>query len=370
MSKAWVTPLPTEALAVCCINSSDGERAHEVILTDALGLQDTMDYLGTLIQQEREAYSISMDFFLNSEGKENTETSPCAPWRRKLSEWCYQVVDHFGYDREVAAICLNYLDRAVAVKSSDGEQVSKRDYQLYAVTCLYMAVKIHGECETPAGVRTRMQISHFVDLSRKVFSVKVIEQAEQEILTLLDWRVNPPTSMKFVLHFLRMCPRWTTTNNLSAQTKLLAGIHDISRYLAELAVCSIELCGSYNTSQIAYACILIALEVVQETILSLPYDVRAALQNNVAKVSGLAPNSADTVRVKELVRDLCPESFSDEEGGLAKVVADRFISMCHSPMGQCNSGEKSSPTSVAESIVESRKRFRSNPHDGYSIDCQ
>ena len=31
--------------------------------------------------------------------------------RKTMCEWCYRIVDHFGGDRELVAVAMNYLDR-------------------------------------------------------------------------------------------------------------------------------------------------------------------------------------------------------------------------------------------------------------------
>ena len=33
--------------------------------------------------------------------------------RKTMCEWCYRIVDHFGGDRELVAVAMNYLDRVL-----------------------------------------------------------------------------------------------------------------------------------------------------------------------------------------------------------------------------------------------------------------
>ena len=90
-------------------------------------------------------------------------------WREKICEWCYQVVDHFEYNREIVAIAMSYLDRFLATRT-----VNKKIFQLAAMTCLYLAIKLY---ET----RT-LHISSLIELSRGYFSPKHIHAMEESIL--------------------------------------------------------------------------------------------------------------------------------------------------------------------------------------------
>ena len=44
-------------------------------------------------------------------------------WRTKITDWCYRVVDHFQYEREVVGIMMNLFDRYCAIVKAreDGE---------------------------------------------------------------------------------------------------------------------------------------------------------------------------------------------------------------------------------------------------------
>jgi len=135
----------------------------------------------------------------------NTSIPNHDEWRSKICEWCYRVIDHFRYDREIVSVAMNYFDRYLVLvevelrrqeqqqlkqlknqksnntattrprvqkvgyrrgvsalstdsrdsldgysasyssASSSTESVDSRTYQLAAMTALYLAVKLHAD---------------------------------------------------------------------------------------------------------------------------------------------------------------------------------------------------------------------------------
>jgi len=90
-------------------------------------------------------------------------------WREKICEWNYQVIDHFGFNREVVAISLNYLDRYIVSRP-----VNKKVFQLAAMTSLYLAIKIHEP--------GRLKMSSLLELSRGYFMIEHVVAMEEAIL--------------------------------------------------------------------------------------------------------------------------------------------------------------------------------------------
>lgn len=89
-------------------------------------------------------------------------------WREKICEWCYQVVDHFNFSREVVAIATNFLDRYVAVRT-----VNRKTFQLAAMTSLFMSIKLNES-------RT-LRLSTFLELSRGYFEAEHVIEMEKDI---------------------------------------------------------------------------------------------------------------------------------------------------------------------------------------------
>ena len=90
-------------------------------------------------------------------------------WRVKIAEWCYQVVDHFDFSREVVCVAIHYLDRYLGTK-----YVNKKMFQLAAMTSLYLAIKLHDP--------GRLSMAAMIELSRGCFVMEQMKAMEMELL--------------------------------------------------------------------------------------------------------------------------------------------------------------------------------------------
>ena len=77
-------------------------------------------------------------------------------WREEVCEWTYAVIDHFYFNREVAFISLNYLDRYLSAHA-----VNITYFKLAALTSLYIAVKLYEP--------VILSVSSFVNMSNGNF---------------------------------------------------------------------------------------------------------------------------------------------------------------------------------------------------------
>ena len=341
-------------------------RNNEVI--DQMQIEEeTIAFLSVLLEKEKYAYALPSDYLLTIQRSSVTaDVDPVSEvWRRKLCEWCYEVVDHFGFDREVVSVALNYLDRFVSSRAKEaGSSITRREFQLFAVTSLYMAIKVHGETESLEGPRQKLRIDAFVQLSRGFFQISVIEEQERAILKALAWNVNPPTSLKFIASFLRLCPKWQSYNRSHCQGNVLGGVYDVARYLTELAVCVSHFSFHVKTSVIGYSAILCAIEALQNT-MPLPHSVKISFLNNIAEATNLVPGDSDVVRTCSLLKELCPSLFYGEEFP-SDFFSERSLGIV---VEDSSKGGKSSPVCVAsnhhrieveDATVRKRSRSVSN----------
>ena len=131
------------------------------------------DYLSEEFQQkQRDEVSMNPNLYFPS-GMSTSTASSCTGinevWREKICEWCYQVVDHFDYNRQVVSIALNYLDRYLALRP-----VNRKIFQLAAMTCLFLAIKLN---------ETRpLSLPAFLSLSRGYFQADHVLKMEHAIL--------------------------------------------------------------------------------------------------------------------------------------------------------------------------------------------
>ena len=290
------------------------------------------EHIQVLLDSERDAYPCVLDYLADSLSSSSSIRRPSSSssssssseggmneaWRRKLCEWCYEVIDHFGFDREVVSIAMNYLDRSVALRfqnsssSSSWKPVAKKDFQLLAVTSLYIAIKTHGMTENTDGPRRKLKIEAFVQLSRDEFSVETIECCERQILRDLKWRVNPPTNLRFIANFLKLLPVWSINGDYGSHTRAKSILYEVSRYLSELSVCVSKFSFNCPASLIAYASILCAMEVLQDSV-QFPYDARVAFLKSIADAAGLIPEAPEVRRARAMLKDLCPSMFEGDE---------------------------------------------------------
>jgi Cyclin, N-terminal domain len=348
---------------VCVVTPESSEgKSHPASPSSCSGgndLSKTTDHLRVLLAQEESSYGPCLDYLSAIQTSNDSVDRVSEAWRRKLCEWCYEVVDHFGFDREVVSIALNYLDRVVAVRTESSQSaIPKREFQLFAVTSLYTAIKIHGENDNVQGPRRKLRIDAFVELSRGFFQVEVIEAMERELLSALNWRVNPPTMLRFVSNYLRLFPSYESSSYKSSQT-IVSGIYDVARYLTELSVCVSSFGFSCKASVTAFSAILCAVEALQQTYYISP-EIQDAFLSNLAMATGLHADMHDVRRAQEMLKDLCPSMFKD--GSLPQEFYHSGYVNNADPLG---GDGKISPVSV---VIEAphdtpnsrRKRSRSN----------
>ena len=261
-----------------------------------------------------------------------SEEDNCNPllgdeWRQKICQWSFRVIDHFQLDREVVSFGLNIFDRFLVHNSksykaaaalnimessknsplhrrhrrslhkksniecvcpSCAQNMDSRTYQLAAMTSLYIAIKLHPDnTTTEDGMRRRryFKLSSFIELSRGQFDSKDIAHMETNILTALNWKVNPPTPMALVAYLLCLMP---PQNDIPQEAKptydlVLHVLQELSRYITELSVCLGGICTSCPASYIAYAAIQVSMDLL--TLKTLPTDVRDIFHANVTMIS-------------------------------------------------------------------------------------
>ncbi len=161
--------------------------------------------------------------------------------REKICQWTYSVIDHFGLSRQTVAISIDIFDRYFATR---GNRCDTDLALLASLTTLYIAIKLNE--------KKKIKLSTLARLSRQQFTAKDIELMEMEILKTLSWLVHPPTAADFMSHLVNLLQPF-------ASRRTRHYIFELSRYMAELAVCDpyfIE----HHKSTIALATILNVLE--------------------------------------------------------------------------------------------------------------
>jgi len=273
--------------------------------------QIIIDHIAVMLKQEKGQYAPMFDYLSINRDSQNNNEHVNEAWRRKICEWSFEVVDHFGFDREVVSIAMNYLDRVIAHTTGTTKAlVPRKEFQLVAVTSLYLAIKLHGETDAVEGSPRKLRINAFVELSRGMFSIETLETMERAILSNLEWNVNPPTTVCFVASLLRLLPE--TWDDQPLHASVACSIFELARYLAELSVCVSTFSFQFKASVISYSALLCAIDALRESV-PLPYGARIALLNALAEHTSLTPGNLSVRKCCYMIMELCPSLFTQPE---------------------------------------------------------
>jgi len=212
-------------------------------------------------------------------------------WRQQICEWSYAVVDHFKLDREVVSVSMSYFDRFL---SRHSEQVNRKKYQLAAMTCLFMAVKLYGT--------RKLSVFSLIQLSKGHFNEDHILTMERMILHTLSWNVHPPTPLSIVQHLILLSP---TERCIDTTTK--RHLNQVYCFLAELNVCDYFFVP-HKSSSIALACILNAMDQVQVT-----HHMIKGFIDNVRFVTSLDAYSDEVEQCRAQLRELYNSSCGQDD---------------------------------------------------------
>ena len=290
---------------------------------------EIIDRLRVMRRQEETAYRCA-DYFA-AVGPLPSTASPSSPrqqqrqqrqgskpvdedCRIKMAQWCTQVVDFCKFRRETVGLGLSFLDRFLSTVlssqlSSDPEKpsralqalVDRREYQLAAMTTLYMAIKLNEPLE--------METSLLAELSRGCYTSTEISRMELDVLYCLGWRVSGPTALGFVSHFLLLL----IPDSSSSVNKESGGIHaillDLCRYQTELAICDYSLVTE-KFSVVAIASILNSMEAIGPD--DLATADRSAFLELVSSSSDLVIDAPEVSRVRTRLTAIFRKSLGYE----------------------------------------------------------
>ena len=135
---------------------------------------------------------------------------------------------------------------------------SKEVCQLAAVTALLIAVKIN---ET----RRKDTLNFFTSLCAGRFTSKDILMMENDMMTVLEWYLHPPTPQAFVYHFTSLlCLQHLEKGH---DPSIPTIIYENATYITEIAVLNGDTAFT-KASTLGFASMMIALNAVKSTVLS------------------------------------------------------------------------------------------------------
>mmetsp|Transcript_12381 Transcript_12381/g.25686 ORF Transcript_12381/g.25686 Transcript_12381/m.25686 type:complete len:328 (-) Transcript_12381:105-1088(-) len=225
------------------LNLSPVEVEDDMLLPK-IDRSEVVDRIAILRIQEESTYRVK-DYITESAAQRKRSSKPIdSDCRVKMCEWCYQVVDFCKFRRETVAIGMSYLDRYLCTPKGRSALCNRKEYQLAAMTALYVAIKLHEPLE--------METSLLADLSRGCYTEMEFVGMEQIILQAIKWRVNGPTVLAFVAHFLALLPS-------AIHLSVAESIMEYARFQTELAVAEQSLV-TLKPSEVALAAVLNGVE--------------------------------------------------------------------------------------------------------------
>ena len=139
------------------------------------------DSLAVMMQKEQTVYR-SCDY-LHASASSSSSSSVVnlrvvdEDVRMTMVDWCYSLIDVCQFERESVAMAMEMVDRFLSKSSKESEAVlcDCMQYQLLAMTALYVAVKTNG--------KTALAMDFIKYIGQDLYTIKEIEDMEQ---TLLD----------------------------------------------------------------------------------------------------------------------------------------------------------------------------------------
>jgi hypothetical protein len=207
-------------------------------------------------------------------------------WRGQMLDWSFLLVDSCHIPHEVVHVAFDLLDRFVTaevVRTAMKQQqrmnspinvaastasalppITRDDYQLYAMTCLFLAVKVYMPYPQ------KLSVQSLVELSRHFYTVEDIEHTERDILQVLEWRVHSTTVTQYCGLYLQvlaaddfgLCCDDDDANK-GCDHKLKASLHEQCARLAKLALSEVSF-KYHDNSLVALVIMLMAIRSISK----------------------------------------------------------------------------------------------------------
>jgi Cyclin, N-terminal domain len=168
--------------------ASAGERRK---FPTAIKMVSDYDTLKAMLHQERKHYHIDSPSVSHHVSVDMTSRSKIRDWFEKICTFC-----QYKDEALLVEIAMNCLDRFILTLQGSYCCRDQCEYQLAAVSCLYLAVKVHA--------REALSAENMATISRGTYTVEQIEEMERRILSALHWHINPPTTSCFVREYVNI----------------------------------------------------------------------------------------------------------------------------------------------------------------------
>jgi len=238
--------------------------------------------------------------------------------RRNVCQWAYEFVDYCLLDREVVVYCMHYYDRYISSLSAPPSDALSR---ILALSCLYVAVKIHGTsssstnaADSPSiSLSKRLTLQHFCKMSRGEYCPQMIEEMELSLLTTLNWRLNPPSPTDFLTRFVKILSLLLKDDIICGQqVGKVWSVFEVARYQIELSVYSPH---KFSASTIALAAILNSMDskIVRSKTSIVSSSISRSFLQHVKSLGGgfeqLDVDGTDIIAARTTLKKLCSKTI-------------------------------------------------------------
>ncbi|KAL7505581.1 hypothetical protein ACHAXN_003002 [Cyclotella atomus] len=246
-----------------------------MVCWNTINLTGERDVLSIMLKKEQTTYHVD-DYLIASQSptKINEMT------RQTLVEWCMFICDLYHYYRETAVIAVGLFDRFLSRPSLLRTMAlqERREFQLVAVTSLYIAIKLNERVLAGSDI--------FSSMSEGGYSIQEIEAAEKSVLCGLSWHLYKPTALQMCMQILAIMDAKTVLDKKSMQW-LVDEVH----HQTELAVHSYNL-SLQRPSTVGVSILFLAIQQLPEehqsvllgSLLSITqeFDFDKACQNSIS----------------------------------------------------------------------------------------
>lgn len=133
--------------------------------------------------------------------KASMNSAITAACRAKMCRWIFHTAGCAKFHSETAITAITLLDRFAASASSARARKTRNsheEYQLVALSALFIAIKITEQIEIDASTMCLFM--------KDVYSAEDIIFCEKDILGSLQWKLNGPTPLQFIRCVLDVLP--------------------------------------------------------------------------------------------------------------------------------------------------------------------
>ena len=174
---------------------------------------------------------------------------------RNFLRWT-DIIDRFGIDRELVPLAYHFYDRFIIEQVVD---YTRNQAHCIALSALLVAIKATLSTEE-AAIATEIARG---ECERSGLNPEDLAAVEREMLVVLDWRTNAPTMCEFDRWYTLLHPLTVEGDDFTANSLL-----DIARSLMERAVASPEIMTNFMASEIAFAAMQRAGELLGDDVVA------------------------------------------------------------------------------------------------------